>query len=79
MMADNVNHPIHYEGNGIECKDAIRSALGDDLYVDGFCRGNALKYIWRYPRKNGLDDVRKAAFYLNEILEVRGSQTDEQS
>lgn len=68
---DPVNHPGHYTNGGIECKDAIRAALGDTLYADGFCRGNAMKYLWRYPLKNGKEDVEKARFYINEILEVK--------
>lgn len=66
-----VEHPGHYTGGDIECKDAIRSALGDTLYTDGFCRGNVIKYMWRYPFKNGTEDIRKAKFYLEEILNIK--------
>lgn len=65
---DPVNHPKHYMGQGIECKDAIHSALGDSNYFDGFCRGNAIKYLWRYKEKNGREDLKKALFYINEML-----------
>lgn len=71
ILNDAVNHPEHYTNGDIECKDAIRSALGDELYTDGFCRGNAIKYLWRYVHKNGIEDIEKARFYINEILEVK--------
>lgn len=67
---DGVNHPVHYTKGDIECKDAIRAALGDALYVDGFCRGNAIKYLWRYPFKNGVEDLKKAKFYIGEMLSI---------
>jgi hypothetical protein len=71
---DPVNHPAHYTAGGIECIDAIREALGDEAFV-AYCRGNAIKYLWRTGRKqNAAEDLRKAAWYCSRaanILEVR--------
>ena len=60
---DPVNHPSHYCSGDIECIDAIASALGHDGIID-FCRGSAIKYLWRAGRKGDMgEDLRKAAWY----------------
>ena len=68
-MSDNVNHPDHYKNNGIECIDIIIFILGK-VGVKFFCLGNVVKYIFRYPRKNGVEDLKKAAWYLNKLIEL---------
>lgn len=60
---DYVNRPPHYNAASIETIDAIREALGDEGFKC-FCRGNALKYVWRAPLKgNFKSDMAKAAWY----------------
>jgi hypothetical protein len=60
---DPVNHPSHYCAGDIECIDAISSALGHDGLI-AFCRGNAIKYLWRAGLKGDMgEDLRKAAWY----------------
>ena len=62
-MSDPVNQPLHYAGEGLECIDAIRAALGEAGFL-AFCRGNAIKYAWRAHRKGNHDqDMAKAAWY----------------
>lgn len=72
---DAVNHPYHYEGStSIECIDAMLVAFGS-YNVFYFCLQNAFKYLWRHKNKNGLEDVRKAQWYLDRahyILEQEG-------
>ena len=68
MMADNVNKPPHYNQSGIECSDAIQAATGDGY--EYYLQGNILKYLWRYRYKNGIEDLRKAQWYLNKLIEV---------
>jgi hypothetical protein len=65
---DAVNHPRHYNNHpsGIECIDVTRLCLFD--------MGNAIKYVWRHPDKNGDEDLRKASFYLLDILMTGQSQ-----
>lgn len=65
----NVEHPSHYCRGGIECIDAIEASLGKDEFT-GFLRGNIIKYVWRYKDKNGLEDLKKAQWYLNKLIEV---------
>ena len=62
-MSDPVNRPAHYRNGEIECIDAIRSALGEDGFR-ALCLGNVIKYVWRHEHKGGLEDLRKAVFYL---------------
>lgn len=68
---DNVNHPSHYETNGIECIVAMEAAQGVDAVQD-FCVCSAFKYIWRHKHKNGAEDIKKAVWYLNKWLELGG-------
>lgn len=59
-----VNSPDHYNGGGVETIDGIRAALGDEAFL-AYCRGNALKYIWRAPLKGKpIEDLHKAIWYL---------------
>lgn len=69
VILDNVEHPSHYCRGGIECIDAIEASLGKDEFT-GFLRGNIIKYVWRYKDKNGLEDLKKAQWYLNKLIEV---------
>lgn len=66
--SDPVNKPAHYNFAGIECIDAIRAALGPEGFKD-YMMGNVMKYSWRYKYKNGLEDLLKAQWYLNRVIE----------
>lgn len=66
---DAVNHPEHYTSGGIECIDAIRASLGMKEFAD-YCKGNVIKYVWRYRHKNGVEDLKKARVYLNWMIEA---------
>ena len=65
---DQVNKPSHYTNGDIECIDAIRAALTAEEFM-GYCKGNAIKYVWREKSKNGLEDMQKARVYLNWMIE----------
>ena len=64
---DMVNNPPHYTQGGIECIDAIRAALTPDEFR-GYCKGAALKYVWREKHKGGDESLAKAVWYLNEVV-----------
>ncbi len=64
---DMVNNPPHYNKSGIETIDAIK-AMTDDGY-EYYLQGNIMKYLWRYRYKNGVEDLKKAQWYLNELIE----------
>jgi len=65
-MTDNVNGPAHYTSGTIECIVAIQAALGAEF--KGFLRGNVIKYLWRYQDKGGVEDLRKARWYLERLI-----------
>jgi hypothetical protein len=67
---DNVNSPPHYNQAGIECVDAIAAATSDGF--EYYLQGNILKYLWRYRYKNGIEDLKKAQWYLNKLIEIKG-------
>lgn len=67
-MTDNVNHPSHYTQGGVECIDAITAATVNKTGIEAVCTSNVIKYLWRYEAKNGLEDVKKAQWYLNRLI-----------
>lgn len=74
---DMVNHPPHYQADGIECIDAIRASLGLEGFV-AYCRGNAIKYSWRASKKgDAAQDLKKAAWYLNRAADELTKETDQ--
>ena len=64
---DMVNNPSHYNQAGIEAIDAIRAATGEGF--EYYLQGNILKYLWRYRYKNGVEDLKKAEWYLKVLIE----------
>ncbi len=64
---DPVNSPPHYRQGGVECIDAIRAALTEEEFR-GYCKGNALKYIWRERHKGGAESLAKAEWYLKKLV-----------
>ena len=65
---DVVNHPSHYTKGRIECIDAIDSATTGKSGIEAVCVANIIKYLFRYEEKNGLEDVKKAQWYLNKLI-----------
>jgi hypothetical protein len=62
-----VNHPPHYTQGGIECIDAIKAATEGLDGFEGYCTGNAIKYLWRWKHKNGVEDLKKAHWYIKKL------------
>lgn len=62
-----VDHPSHYSGS-IEAIDAIAAATAGLTGVEAFDTGNALKYLWRWKRKNGIEDLNKAVWYIQHLI-----------
>lgn len=65
---DHVNHPSHYTQGGIECIKCIEASMKPDGFQD-YCKGNVIKYIHRWREKGGIEDLKKAAVYLNWMIE----------
>lgn len=66
---DNVNHPSHYETGSFECIDVMLKTQGKEA-VKNFCLCNAFKYIYRHNNKNGLEDIKKAKWYIDKYIEL---------
>lgn len=73
-LNDPVNHPSHYTSGSIECIDAMIGAFGEKVVAD-FCLCNAFKYFWRHQKKNGIEDIRKASWYLAEYEKLLTCKT----
>ena len=74
-IPDMVNHPQHYTQGGIECIDALKAATVGKRGIEAVCVANVIKYLWRYEEKNGIEDIRKAKFYVERLLkELEESQ-----
>lgn len=65
VQPDVVNHPPHYlqHPSGVECIQITEHM--------GFTLGNAMKYLWRADYKNGVEDLKKAVWYINREIEKR--------
>ncbi len=70
---DMVNNPSHYTTGGIECIDAMQAMLSRDEFI-GYLRGNVFKYQWRYQHKNGIEDLKKAQWYANRLIELESAK-----
>jgi len=70
---DAVNNPSHYTTGGIECIDAMQAMLSRDEFI-GYLRGNVFKYQWRYQHKNGIEDLKKARWYANRLIELESGK-----
>ncbi|WP_432268751.1 DUF3310 domain-containing protein [Catenibacterium mitsuokai] len=66
---DCINHPSHYETGKYECIDVMEETQGVEA-VKNFCICNAFKYLYRHSNKNGLEDIKKAQWYLNKYIEL---------
>jgi hypothetical protein len=69
---DMVNKPPHYQQGEIECIDALQAALGPEGFK-AYCRGNAMKYLWRAELKHkskATEDWEKANWYINKVIET---------
>lgn len=80
MLTDKelVNHPDHYQSDsGIEVIDVIEAFTGDISGVAAFDIGNAIKYICRWNKKNGVVDLKKAIWYLEHAIKYEEGKKNE--
>lgn len=66
---DIVNHPNHYNSYSREVIDTMQGSMTAEEFK-GYLKGNVMKYINRYQFKNGVEDLKKAQWYLNKLEEV---------
>jgi hypothetical protein len=73
---DMVNSPGHYTYGNIECIDAIEESMSAEAFR-GYCKGAAMKYIWRYERKGKpLEDLQKCRWYLDRLIASHQEQSE---
>lgn len=72
---EKVNHPNHYGGEH-NPYEAIRIIEAHEL---NFSEGNALKYLLRYKKKNGLEDLKKARWYLDRLIQKHPDNSTEKA
>ena len=79
VKEDLVNHPKHYKSKvGLEAIDVIEAFTEDLEGIEAVCTANVIKYICRWKRKNGLQDLEKAEWYLKKLIKkVKGEMKDE--
>ena len=68
MSEDTVNHPPHYNKGKVECIDAIESAVSDLHGIEAVCTANAIKYLYRWKAKDGVESLKKARWYLDRLI-----------
>ena len=66
VEVDRVNSPPHYNNGGMECIDYIQQQLGGEF--SSYCQGNVIKYLHRWRYKNGIEDLKKAEWYLKAMI-----------
>ena len=67
-MSDNVNKPAHYTQGSIECIDAIAEVVKELKGMEAVNTANVIKYMWRWKHKNGVEDIKKAAWYCVDLV-----------
>ena len=71
----NVDHPNHYQSeSGLEVIDVIKAFTSELSGEEAFCIGNAIKYVCRYSKKNGVEDLEKAVWYLKRVISIRKTE-----
>lgn len=77
---DFVNHPPHYQtSSGLETIDVIEAFTEDLTGAEATNTGNVLKYMCRWKNKNGLEDLKKARWYLNRLIEYVEKQNEKEA
>ena len=77
-MLDMVNHPYHYKTkSGLETIDVIEAFTDDLSGGEATNTGNVIKYICRWKKKNGLEDLEKARWYLNRLIDLVKKKEEE--
>lgn len=66
-MNNNIDHPMHYTQGNRETIEIIKDVTGQSF--NGYCEGNIVKYIGRYKYKNGVEDLKKAKWYLEKLIQ----------
>lgn len=77
VVKDTVNHPEHYTAGKVECIDALEAATSGLTGIEAVCTANAIKYLWRWKLKNGAEDLNKAKWYIDRLIQRQGKEKQE--
>lgn len=69
-------NPNHYKQGQVECIDALAAATVNLSGLDAVCTANAIKYLWRWKQKNGVEDLRKARWYIDRLIDAASTEPD---
>ena len=72
---EEINHPDRYAGGKYECIDIMLDVFGKEA-VKHFCLLNAFKYIWRQEKKGGVEDIKKAMFYMDYYIKLTEEENE---
>ncbi len=72
---DEINHPDRYAGGKFECIEVMADVFGKEA-VKHFCLLNAFKYIWRQEKKGGVEDIKKAMFYMDYYIKLTEGENE---
>lgn len=75
---DSIN-PTYYKNNprGLECIDAIEAATWRLEGLEAVCTGQIIRYIWRWKQKGGVEDLRKAQWYLEKLISENSQEASD--
>lgn len=71
-----VEHPNHYNQGKYECLDVAMEIAKEMEGNEAILFFNSFKYLWRYNFKNGVEDLEKCRFYLNELIKLKESSVE---
>ena len=75
LVIDNVNKPSHYQGSkGLESIEVIDNFIGNLIGKAAWCWGNTIKYLLRFQKKNGIEDLKKARKNLDWLIEEQNHE-----
>lgn len=72
---NNIN-PSHYRKGKLETIENIKNSMSESEYI-GFLKGNIYKYVARYEEKNGIEDLEKAKWYINKLIDAEKEDSQE--
>lgn len=76
-MEDMIRHPDHYTWKGVECIKLIEIMTRGMSGIEAYYMGNVIKYLFRYLKKNGAEDLDKAIQYTTMLREYRYGKKQE--
>ena len=73
---DPVARPDYYNKGGIQCIDAVEAAVCNLTGIEAHATASALQYLWRWREKNGAEDLEKAKWFLDFLLDRSAENSD---